>query len=135
MSRRADLPSRSTVQRALYELLDETSAEGVRPTVVSLARRLGLANTTFWRHFPDLANQIRENARTPSPASPTSAAALRMAELERRYAEAVRDNRNLRDNLDLAVANIQRLTLDNRQLRQALETQQKITTIGARTER
>ena len=83
----------------------------------------------------DIANQIRENARTPSPASPTSAAALRMAELERRYAEAVRDNRNLRDNLDLAVANIQRLTLDNRQLRQALETQQKITTIGARTER
>ena len=54
MSRRADLPSRSTVQRALYELLDETSAEGVRPTVVSLARRLGLANTTFWRHFPDI---------------------------------------------------------------------------------
>ena len=31
MSRRADLPSRSTVQRALDELLDETSAEGVRP--------------------------------------------------------------------------------------------------------
>ena len=74
MSRRADLPSRSTVQRALDELLDETSAEGVRPTVVSLARRLGLANTTFWRHFPDLATRSektpgrhRPHLRHPRP--------------------------------------------------------------------
>jgi len=113
------------------EEVDPLQADRARPTVVSLARRLGLANTTLWRHFPDIANQIRENARTPSPASPTSAAALRMAELERRYAEAVRDNRNLRDNLDLAVANIQRppWTTANYAKR---SKQQKIT-IGAGT--
>ena len=63
--------------------------------VVSLARRLGLANTPFSRHLPDIANRIRErphaiaDLRHPRP--------LSHGRLERRYAEAVRDNRNLRD--------------------------------------
>jgi regulator of replication initiation timing len=58
-----------------------------------------------------------------------------MAELERKYAELVRENRDLKDHLDLAVANIQRLTLDNRRLRQALDCERKITAIDTRTQR
>jgi regulator of replication initiation timing len=47
----------------------------------------------------------------------------------------VRENRDLKDHLDLAVANIQRLTLDNRRLRQALDCERKITAIDTRTQR
>jgi len=30
-----------------------------QPSVLALARRLGLSNATFWRHFRDIATEIR----------------------------------------------------------------------------
>lgn len=133
MSRRVDLPSDHAARQAMAALLDEAASGGTTPTVVELARRLGLTNSTFWRRFPDLANELRATARTPTPEISTSPAAKRYADLEQRNAELTRDNRQLAEHLDLAVANIQRLTLDNHGLRQALEAANKVTRIDTKT--
>ena len=129
MSRRVDLPDEHTVRAAMTALLDKSATAGTTPTVVALATRLGLTNSTFWRHFPDIATELRATVRTPNPAAPASPAARRLAELEQRNAELTRDNRQLTEHLDLAVANLQRLTLDNHKLRQALEAAGKVTRI------
>jgi hypothetical protein len=129
VSRRVDLPSEHAVRAAMAVLLDEAAAEGATPTVVALAKRLGLANSTFWRHFPDIATELRATVRTPNPDVPTSPAARRLADLEQRNAELARDNRQLTEHLDLAVVNLQRLTLDNHKLRQTLEATSKVTRI------
>lgn len=134
MSRRVDLPNEHAVRTAMTALLAEAAAEGTTPTVVALAKRLGLTNSTFWRHFPDIANELRTTIRTPKPDEPVSSpAARRLAELEHRNAELTRDNRQLTEHLDLAVANLQRLTLDNHKLRQALEAASKVTRIDTKT--
>jgi hypothetical protein len=41
-----------------------------------------------------------------------------------------RDNQNLAEHLELAIANIQRLTLENHQLRSALEAAHKVTRLA-----
>jgi transposase-like protein len=133
VSRRVDLPDDHAVRTAMTGLLDEAATEGTTPTVVALAKRLGLTNSTFWRHFPDIANELRTTVRTPNPDAPASPAARRFAELEQRNAELTRDNRQLAEHLDLAVVNLQRLTLDNHRLRQELEAASKITRIDTKT--
>lgn len=129
MNRRVELPDEHAVRTAMTALLNESATERTTPTVVALAKRLGLTNSTFWRHFPDIATELRTTARTPNPDAPASPAARRLAELEQRNAELIRDNRQLTEHLDLAVANLQRLTLDNHNLRQALEAASKVTRI------
>lgn len=51
MTRRANLPTVEDVQLAIKELAEAT---GKPPTVLALASRFGLANTTFRRNFPDI---------------------------------------------------------------------------------
>jgi hypothetical protein len=133
VSRRVDLPDDHAVRTTMTVLLDEAATEGTTPTVVALAKRLGLTNSTFWRHFPDIANELRTTVRTPNPDTPASPAAQRLAELEQRNAELIRDNRQLTEHLDLAVVNLHRLTLDNHKLRQALEEASKVTRIDTKT--
>jgi hypothetical protein len=43
-----------------------TSETGRRPSVLALATRLGLANTTFRRNYPDICAELAAIARTPS---------------------------------------------------------------------
>jgi len=127
VSRRVELPSDNQARQAMSVLLDEAATSGHRPTVVELARRLDLTNTTFWRHYPDLAHELRDRARTPR--TPSSPAVGRDSSLEQRNAALARDNHHLREQLDLAIANIARLTLDNDHLRRAVEAQNAITRI------
>jgi transposase-like protein len=133
VSRRVDLPDDHAVRTTMTALFDEAAAQGTTPTVVALAKRLGLTNSTFWRHFPDIANELRTTVRGPNPDVPASPAARRFAELEQRNAELTRDNRQLTEHLDLAVANLQRLTLDNHQMRQTLESAGKVTRIDTKS--
>ena len=130
MSRKIALPTEEQVRQAMGELAAEASATGRRPTVLGLARRFGLANATFWRHFPDIANEVRHATRTREGADPPGAS--RYEELKNENAELRRANTDLTEHLALAVANIQRLTLDNRLLREALETTQKVTRLPSR---
>jgi hypothetical protein len=69
VSRRADLPSAEDVQIAIKHL---SAVAGKPPTVLALARHLGLANTTFRRNFPDVATGLHQRAQQPSPDYPAS---------------------------------------------------------------
>ncbi len=130
MSRRVDLPSEDHVRRTMADLAGEALAAGTRPTVLGLARRLRLTNTTFWRHFPDIADEVSANASRPGGV--TSPNRGRSGDLERQNATLRSANNHLTEHLDLAIANIQRLTLDNHWLRQELESPTKITKIDTK---
>lgn len=134
MSRRVTLPTDQAVADALHAVLEVAAADGARPTVVELARRVGLSNSTFWRHYPDIANQLRDAARRPTsrPAGTETSSSQRA---QQRAATLNRDNEQLREHLELAAATIARLTLDNHQLRQALESAQAVTGIHTRAHR
>lgn len=66
MSRRIDLPDQDRVRQAMSAMIVEATTVGRRPTVVALARKLGLDNATFRRHFPEIVRELREEARPPS---------------------------------------------------------------------
>jgi hypothetical protein len=85
------------------------AARSPRP-LEGYARQLGLANTTFRRNFPDiaadLARQAAERRQTPPPTS-------RYDQLQETSARLRQENRQLRGQLELAAAVIQRITLEN----------------------
>lgn len=47
MSRKIDLPAEAQVRAVLADMLAEAAAGGAKPSVLALARRLGLSNATF----------------------------------------------------------------------------------------
>ncbi|CAL9676221.1 hypothetical protein [Streptomyces sp. enrichment culture] len=101
------------------------------PSVLTLATQLGLSNTTFRRHFPQLAKHI--SVLRSSPSSPPTGVETRPSPYDvliARNAKLRRANRALTDNLHYAAAHIQRLALDNARLRQALETSHNVTHIN-----
>lgn len=124
MTRRTALPTVEDIQLAMKELTEVT---GKPPTVLALASRFGLANTTFRRNFPDLAADLAHQRAT----GPTSAdaAIIRFDQLKADNDKLRRDNHELTEHLELTAANIQRLTLENHRLRQHLETATKVTRI------
>lgn len=128
MSHQIDLPAKAAVLRALAELSAESQAAGKRPSVAGLARRLGLSNTTFWRHYPEVAREVADKRRHHDADQPASPAGP-WRQLKHRNAELRNANRTLNQQLDLAIAGIQRLTLDNHRLRQELETLTEVTRI------
>lgn len=125
MSRRVQLPTDEQVRQAVEQAAADAAAGGPALSVLGVARRLNLANTTFWRNFPQTAEQIRAmtgpRAQDPSPAASTSDRNL--------LAEARRANADLSANLALAAANIARLTLENHQLREELAARAGVTPI------
>jgi AraC-like DNA-binding protein len=129
VTRRTVLPSHDDVQLAIKRLTETT---GKPPTVLALARHLGLANTTFRRHFPDITTELTRQ-RSPAPADSDPVAASRFEKIQRENTELRRARRELAEHLELAIANIQRLTLDNHHLRQQLHAATKITHINARS--
>jgi AraC-like DNA-binding protein len=129
VTRRTVLPSHDDVQLAIKRLTETT---GKPLTVLALARHLGLANTTFRRHFPDITTELTQQ-RSPAPADSDPVAASRFEKIQRENTELRRARRELAEHLELAIANIQRLTLDNHHLRQQLHAATKITHINARS--
>jgi hypothetical protein len=125
VTRRAALPSLVEVRTAITEL---TEAAGKPPTILALARHLGLANTTFRRNFPDTAAELSDQrSRLAPPESPDGMS--RHDKLQRDNDKLRRDTHELTAHLELAIASIQRLALDNEQLRRTLEATGKITRI------
>jgi hypothetical protein len=129
VTRRTGLPSHDDVQLAIKQLTETT---GKPPAVLALARHLGLANTTFRRHFPDITTELTQQ-RSPAPAGSDPVAASRFEKIQRENTELRRARRELAEHLELAIANIQRLTLDNHHLRQQLHAATKITHINTRS--
>jgi hypothetical protein len=128
VTRRTALPSPEDVHLAIKQLTETT---GKPPTVLALAGHLGLANTTFRRHFPDLTADLTQR-RSANPTGPDPAASTPFQRLQHDNAHLRATNRALSQHLELAVANIQRLTLDNHQLRHQLEAATNITRIDTR---
>ncbi|WP_073918263.1 hypothetical protein [Streptomyces sp. CB02009] len=129
MTRPAAIPTQTHARRALDQYLNDCHTGGKRPSVLALATRLGLSNTTFRRHFPQLANEIAARRHHPSPTAGLMARPSPYDILIARNAKLRRINRTLADNLHYAAAHIQRLAQDNARLREALETSHKITRI------
>lgn len=133
MSRAAEQPIAEQARHARDCVLAEAAAAGKRPSVLAVARRSGLSNTTFRRHFPDIARELSQARRTPPAYITSSPAAAEHDRLVARNARLRRDNQQLRQHLQPAIANIQRLTLEARQLRTQLEAATSVTRIGTRS--
>lgn len=122
MTRRVNLPSESEVRAALAQL--RAANESGIVTARDLARDVGLANSTFWRHFPEIAQEVADERRTTlrsAPTSPTGSTTNNTPDGALR-----KENAKLRDQIEVAVAHIQRLTIDNQALRDQLESQTHI---------
>lgn len=133
MTRKVDLPTPEQLATAIQHLRDAAQLHGHRPTVTALAQQLGLSNPTFWRRFPQEAAQIaalggaHTAIRQPETFSPANATH------NDQVAALSRENRQLKQHLEHAIANIARLTLENHQLQRDLEAATKITRLHAET--
>ena len=128
MSRKIDLPDQAHVRAVLADMLAEAAAGGAQPSVLALARRLGLSNATFWRHFRDIATEIRHAANAPmAPASAGNPRPHLCEEQAAQNARLRRENARLADQLEAALGHLRRLTIDNAQLRDDLEAARAIT--------
>ncbi|MEU6511535.1 hypothetical protein [Streptomyces sp. NPDC046942] len=112
-------------------VLSECRDNGKRPSVLALAAQLGLSNTTFRRHFPELAKEISTVRSSPSSPMGNDDRPSPYNVLVARNAKLRRANRSLTDNLQYAAAQIQRLALDNARLRETLEATSNITHINS----
>jgi len=131
MTPRTSLPSQQQVLAAQTALLAECAELGTRPTVIALARRLGLTNPTFWRHFPQNGEQVAAAGRQ-RPGK--DQAPGRLQTLEQANSGLRRGNHELATALRLAEAVIQRLAVENHQLREQLESARRVTNIDSRRE-
>ncbi|MFE0023324.1 hypothetical protein [Amycolatopsis sp. NPDC059021] len=130
MSQRIGLPTVAEV----HATLDAMRAHSGRVSVLALAQALGLANTTFRRNYPTVVaalatrrdHNLADAATAPTGPGPEAGSHADSLTLLRR------DNQELRAQLDLACAQIQRLSLDNDALRRQLEAAQHIPRIRGR---
>ncbi|WP_331735991.1 hypothetical protein [Streptomyces sp. NBC_00057] len=98
-----DLPE-ALVRKHLQEVLDTCRETNKQPSVLMLARRLDLTNTTFRRRYPDIAREIADHRA--APAAPRSGPTAH-DRLVARNAKLRRRNRELTSQLAVAVAQIQ----------------------------
>jgi hypothetical protein len=110
------LPAIQTVRTVLEQLRIELASSGRRVSVLSLARRPGIPNTTLRRTYPEIYAEIAAATRTAATESAADDSAY--ARHQRDNAALRRANRELAEHLELAIANIQRLSIDNHRLRQ-----------------
>lgn len=127
------LPSESQVRQACTKLIEQAHAHGHRPSVLALAQQFGLSNTTFRRHYPEIVTELGQIRRTPSSERTDSPATTEHVRIVARNAKLRRENRQLREHLNLATANLARLAIDNHHLQQQLEHARQFTSITSRT--
>ena len=130
MTRPADIPAEARVHRVLDQYLAECLDNGKRPSVLALAARLGMSNTTLRRNFPQQTKEISEARSSPEAQAGSQTRPGPYEVLVARNARLRRANHTLTGNLKLAAAQIQRLGIENARLREALEASRNITRIG-----
>ena len=121
------------VRKRLEEMLQACQTAGTRPSVLMLARRLGLTNTTFRRHYPEIAREIA--GHRSGPVGPITGQPSSYDKLVARNSKIRRRNHELTAKLKLAAAQIQYLALRNTRLQEALEAQAKVSRIDGRGRR
>ncbi|MCX4869530.1 hypothetical protein OIC43_42530 [Streptomyces sp. NBC_00825] len=126
-----DLPE-ALVRKHLQEVLDTCRETNKQPSVLMLARRLDLTNTTFRRRYPDIAREIADHRAAPvAPRSGPTAHDRLVA----RNAKLRRRNRELTSQLAVAVAQIQFLALRAAKLEEDLKAQTNVTQLADRRPR
>jgi hypothetical protein len=131
MSRRAELPAEQQVREVLAQMRAEAAAGGPVPSVLALARRLGLSNTTFWRHYRGIATEIRQAAHADTaPADGPSKHPSRSTELAAENARLRLERDRLAGQVEAALGHLRRLAIDNARLRRHLEEARGITSLG-----
>jgi len=119
MTRPVSLPTETEITAVIEALNREDPSRP--PAVLAVAARLGLSNATFWRRFPQLAQTLadtRRNAlRDRAPAPERRVREVPRAELARLR----NDKARLENEVRVAAAEVQRLTLENHALRAQLE--------------
>lgn len=107
MTRKIDLPPEEHVRTIIPGMLADAAAGGPRPTVLALARNLGLANATFWRHYHDIATELRHHAagaRQAVPAPDQSHYPGQASELASQNAALRRERDHLASQLEAALS-------------------------------
>ncbi|MGW7261748.1 hypothetical protein [Streptomyces sp. NPDC054834] len=130
MTTRLDLPHPERVRKAADELMTQAARNGTRPSVLGLAQRVGLSNTTLRRHFPEIVEAIGAVRSGTAPEPAQVAGTKRYQDLVRRNAKIRRANRELTDQLALALACIQRLSVENARLVAAVEASANVRRIN-----
>ncbi|MFE3989921.1 hypothetical protein ACFXPR_36065 [Nocardia tengchongensis] len=102
---------------------------GKPPITLALAKHLDLPNTTFRRNFPDIATGLQRRRVQSEQEVPSAASKFELLAQENQALKTT--HQDLTEHLELAAANIQRLTIENHQLRRALEAAGAVTRIGA----
>ncbi|MGW1520799.1 hypothetical protein [Streptomyces sp. NPDC002287] len=111
------LPDADTVKAAIDTVLDEASANGRRPTVTAIERRLGIPHATFHRHYADLID-THFRPRLPTPRANTDTDRPKADETKDENLRRLRnENTELRRTLTLYEEAIRQLTLENHALR------------------
>jgi len=116
------------IRKKLQEMLTACEQQNRRPSVLALARTVGMSNTTFRRNYPHIAREIGLHRSEPS--KPAPGVRSEHDRLSARNAKLRRRNRELKDHLKLAAAQIQFLALRAAQAEEALEAQAKVTHIS-----
>lgn len=120
MTRPIELPTEAQVEKTLQRLRADDN--GPVP-VTKLAAALGMSNATFWRHFRDIAQQVSAARRDALHRSvETAAKGVDSHEATRLRREVAA----LRRDLELAIAHLQRLTVENEALRNEVMAANKI---------
>lgn len=94
----------------LNDVADEVPG-GAKPSVLALARLLGLSNATFWWHFRDTATEIRHTAGDSMAKLGGQAPRRdRAGELASQNAGLWRERDRLADQLEAALGHLRRFT-------------------------
>ena len=126
-----ELPAEQQVREVLAQMRAEAAAGGPTPSVLALARRLGLSNTTFWRHYRDIATGIRHAAHADTaPADGQSPRPGRSAELAAENARLRLERDRLAGQFEAVLGHLRRLAIDNSRLRRDLEEARGIISLG-----
>jgi AcrR family transcriptional regulator len=136
VSRRAELPAEQHVREVLAQMRAEAARGGPAPSVLALARRLGLSNTTFWRHYRDIATEIRHVAQADT--APADGPALHLGRGAQLAAENARlrlERERLAGQVEAALGHLRRLAIDNARLRADLEQARGVISLGSRASR
>jgi hypothetical protein len=128
MTRHTGLPTVEDVRAALAALYADVETTRA-PTVLALAQRVGLANTTFRRNFPAIVAQMKRSSTTHHDLRTADGAGNAVDGLAQQNARLRHHNRELSEHLALATAEIQRLSLEGHGLRDELAALRNVSTI------
>jgi DNA-binding transcriptional ArsR family regulator len=123
---RVALPAEAEVRAAMAHLLQRAAADGIRPTAVALAARLGISRPALYRHFRPVVEELLTTATAHEEAR-----RRRIRDCNGELAQLKLKNADLRRHVELYEEIVRQLTINNDRLRQRLEERTGVTHIDS----